>query len=151
MATRPQPPNVAAAGDNPRAAAGRDDRTEQALVRSREIREKGNRQIQAVREHVATVRRVGPGARSGPAAQDPAARHLDVGEEIERSRQARAHLAAMAARLVRTEEAVARIHDEMASSDSGHAAQYRRAADDARQAARRAREIQRDAAESGPR
>jgi len=47
-------------------------------------------------------------------------------------------------------DAVARIHDEMATGDSERAAQYRRTADDARQAARRAREIQRDAAESDP-
>jgi len=47
-------------------------------------------------------------------------------------------------------DAVARIHDEMATGDSERAAQYRRTADDARLAARRAREIQRDAAESDP-
>jgi uncharacterized membrane protein YccC len=149
--TRQAPP--AAAGDDPPAAAGPDDSTEQALARSRRIREQGYRHIQAVREHVATVRRQrsGPSAGSGPVAQDPAARFLDVGEEIERSRRARARLAELAAQLVQTEETVAHIHDEMADRDPGRAAQYRRAADDARQAARRAHEIQRDAAESDPR
>ena len=151
MTTRPQPPPAAAARDDP-PAAGRDDRTEQALARSRAIRQKGNRQIQAAREHAAAARRRGgPNARSGPAAQDPAARLLDAGEQIERARQARARLAALAAKLVRTEETIAHIHDDMAERDSPHAAQYRRAADDARQAAARARDIQRDATGPDPR
>ena len=150
MATRPQSPR-AAAGDDPPAAAGPDDSTAQALARSREIRQKGNRQIQAVRERAAARRRRGgPGPRSRPTAPDQAARFLDVGQEIERSRQARARLAEPAGELVQTEEAVARIHDEMAGRDSPRAAAYRRAADDARRAARRAREIQRNAAGSGP-
>ena len=147
MATTRQPP-PAAAGDDPPAAAGRDDSTEEALARSHGIRKKGNRQIQAAREHVAASRRrrLGPGAGSGSVARAPAAMFLDVGEEIERSRQTRARLAELAGRLVRTEETVARIHEEMAGHDSWRAAQYRRAADDARQAARRVREIQRNAA-----
>jgi chromosome segregation ATPase len=152
MATRPQPPNAAAAEDESRAATGRDDRTEQALARSREIREQTNRQIQEVREQAATARkRPDTVASSWPAAQDSATRLLSASEEIERSRQARARLAELAARLVQTEETVAHIHDEMAGRDSGRAAQYRRAADDARQAACRAREIQRNAAGSDPR
>lgn len=148
MASRHQPP-PATAGAYPPAGVGPDDRTRQALARSREIRQKGNRQMQAARERVAAVRRPwnGPGARPGPAVQDPVAVVLNVGEEIERARQARARLAEMAAELVQTEESVARIHDEMADRDSRRAAQYRRAAGDARQAARRAREIQRDATE----
>lgn len=153
MATRHQPPPAAPAGDDPPAAAGRDDSIGQALARSREIRQKGSRQIQAVRERAAARRRQrsGPGSGSGSGGPAPAARVLDVGQEIERSRQARARLAELAGRLVRTEETAAHIHDEMASRDSGHAAAYRRAADDARRAARRAREIQREAAEPGSR
>lgn len=153
MATTRQPPPVAAAGDDPPAPASPDDSTEQALARSREIRAQANRQIRAAREHVATVRRQrsDPSARSGPAARAPAARILDAGEEIKRSRQVRAHLAELAAKLVQTEETIAHIHDKMADRDSGHAAQYRRAADDARQAASRAREIQRNAAGPDPR
>jgi hypothetical protein len=152
MATRPQPPNAVPAGDEPRAAAARDDRTEQTLARSREIRERTNRQIQAVREHLATARnRPGTSAGSWPTTQDSATRLLSASEEIERSQLARARLAELASKLVQTEESVAHIHDEMAGRDSGRAAQYRRAADDARQAACRAREILRDAAGSGPR
>jgi hypothetical protein len=146
MATRRKPPAAKAAGYDLPAAAGRDDRTEQALARSREIREKGRRQIQAARERVATARRPGPNAGYGPIAQDPSAGLTDAREQIERSRQARADLAALAARLVHTEETVAHIHDEMARRDSRRAAQYRRAAEDARQAACRAREIQSNAA-----
>lgn len=148
MTIRPQPP-AAEAGDDQPAAAGPDDSTEQALARSREIRKKGTRQIQAARERVATARRQrsGPGERSGPVVRDSAARLNGADEQIERSRQARARLADLAADLVETEETVAQIHDEMAGRDSRRAAQYRRAADDARQAARRAREIQRNAAE----
>ena len=150
MATRHQP-LPAVAGDEPPAAAGRDDSTEQALARSRGIRERGNRQIQAAQERVAAARnrRDGPGPRSGPVAKDPmdrVAEVLDASEEIERSRQARVRLAKLAGELVKTEETVAHIHDEMANRDSGNAAQYRRAADDARRAACRAREIQRNAA-----
>lgn len=150
MATRRKPPPAKAAGDDSPAAAGRDDSTGQALARSREIREQGGRQIQAARERVATARR-GPSARSWPIAPDSAAPLTDAREQVERSRQARADLAALAARLVRTEETVAHIHDEMAVRDPRRAAQYRRAAEDARRAARRAREIQRDAAGSDPR
>jgi hypothetical protein len=121
MITRPQPPPAATAGDDPPAAARRDDDTERALVRSREIRKQANRQIQGVRELAATVRRRrgDPSARSGPAAQEPAARLLDVRAEIERSRQARARLIELAAKLVQTEGTVAHIHDEMADRDSG--------------------------------
>jgi hypothetical protein len=151
MAARRTPPPAKAAGDDLPAAAGRDDRTEQALARSREIREKGTRQIQAARERAATARRPGPNARSGPIAPDPPARLTDARHQVERSRQARADLAALAARLAQTEETVAHIHDEMARRDSRRAARYRRAAEDARQAARRAREIQSNAAGSDPR
>ena len=58
METRPQPPPAA---DDPPAAAGPDDSTERALARSREIRQKANRQIQAVPERAAArPRRNGP-------------------------------------------------------------------------------------------
>jgi hypothetical protein len=144
MATRRQPPGRAA-GDDPPVAAGRDDSTEQALARSRAIRKQGDRQMQASREYLAATRRSGPGAGPRSSAQDPAARLIDAGEQIERSRQARANLAALAAKLVQTEEAAARLHDKIADRDPPHAAEYRRAAEDARQAADRAREIQRDA------
>lgn len=152
MATRRQPPPAPAAGNDPPAAAGRDDRTERALARSREIREQGNRHVQAARECVATVRRrrPGPNAGSWPGAQDLAVRLVDACEQIERSRQARANLAALAAQLVQTEEAIARLQDKMAVRDSRHAARYRQAADDARQAARRVREILASAAGSDP-
>jgi hypothetical protein len=144
MATRRKPPPAKAAGDDPPAAAGRDDRTEQALARSREIREKGRPQIQAAREHVATARRrrAGPSVGSLPVVQDQAVGLFDVSEQIERSMQARARLAAVAGEQVQTEEAVANVHDGLAVRDSRRAAQYRQAADDARQAALRAREIQ---------
>jgi hypothetical protein len=150
MATRPQPPPAKAAGDDPPAAAGRDDRTEQVLARSREIREKGRAQLQAARLHIAAAqgRRAGPSAGSRPAVPDPPARLIDAREQIERCRQARARLAALAAEVVQTEEAVAHIHDQMAARDSRHAAQYRRAADDARHAACFARAVQRTAAGS---
>jgi hypothetical protein len=129
----------------PAEAAG-DDRTEQVLARSREIREKGRRYLQAARERVAVVRRwPAASASSRPIAQDPAERLIDASEQIECSRQARARLATLAAELVQTEEAIARIHDQMASRDSRRAAQYRRVADDARRAACRAREIQHNA------
>lgn len=141
MATRPHPPPAA---NDPPAAAGREDSTGQALARSREIRQKGNRQIQAGRERAAARRWGGPGPRSGPAAQDPAARFPGVGEEIECSRQARVRLAVLGARPVQPEEAAVRIHDEMAGRDSRDAAACRRAVGDARRAARHAREIQRD-------
>jgi hypothetical protein len=151
MATRDRPPPAAAAGDDQPAAAGRDEGTEQALARSRGIREQANRRIQAAREHLATARRrrFGPSAGSWPAAQVPAAQPAGGDEEIERSRRARARLAEMAATLAESEQTVVRIHDEMARRDSRHAAQYRRTADDARQAARRARDNQRDA-DPGP-
>jgi len=142
-----QPPNAAATGDDPPAAAGPDDTIEHALARSREIRQKGNRQVQVARDHVAAAlrRRGSPGARSRAVVPNPVAWAIDADEEIGRARQARARLAELAAKLVRTEETVAHIHDEMADRDSGRAAQYRRVADDARHAARRAREIQRNA------
>jgi hypothetical protein len=151
MTTRRQPLPARAAGDAPSAAAGRDDRTEQVLARSREIREWGRRYVQAARELVAVTRRW-PGASAGslPIAQDPADRLVDAREQIECSRQARARLAVLAADLVQTEEAIARIHDQMAGRDSRRAAQYRRVADDARRAACRAREIQHNADTPGP-
>lgn len=144
MATRRQPPR-----DDP-PAVGRDERIDQALAWSRHIREQGNRQIQTAQEYVATVRRHAPGAGSGPSGQDPAARLIDAGEQIERSRQARANLAALAAKVVQTEETAARLHDKLADQGSAHAARYRLAAEDARQAACRAREIQRHAADPDP-
>jgi len=152
MATSDQPPPAAAAGDDPPATAGRDDSTGQALARSQEIREKARRRIQAARECVAAVRRrrFGPNAGSEPVADALAARPVDAREEIERSRQARARLAVMAAKLVQTEQTVAYIHEEMAGRNSRHAAQYRRAAEDPRQAARRAREIQHNAGSDPP-
>lgn len=153
MATRRKPPPANAAGDDPPVTAGLDDRTEQALARSREIREKGRPQMQAARERVAAARgrRAGPKVRSLPVVQEPAVGLVDASEQIERSMQARARLAAVAADLVQTEEAVAHVHDKLALHDSRRAAQYRRTADDARQAARRAREIQAKAARSDPR
>ena len=130
MAIRDQPPPAAAGGDDSPAAAGRDDSTEQALARSRGIREQVYRQIQAVREHMATARRQRSGLSAGswPIAPDPAARPIGTGEQIERSRQARARLASLAAKLVQTEQAVARIQGEMAGRGSRRAAPDRRAA-----------------------
>ena len=151
MAIRPQPPSARAAGDDPPAAAGRDDWIEQALARSREIRARGARQLQATRRRLAAVRRrPGQSAGSGLMAQDPVIRLDGTREQIERSRQARAQVAALAARLVQTEESVADVHDQMARRDPRRAAQYRQTAEEARQAARRAREIQRHAAGSDP-
>jgi hypothetical protein len=151
MTTRRQALPARAAGNDRSAAAARDDRTEQVLARSREIREKGSRYVQTARERVAVTRRW-PGASTGsfPIVQDPADRLIDASEQIECSKQARARLAALAADLVQTEEAIARIHDQMAGRDSQRAAQYRRAADDARRAACRAREIQHNADTPGP-
>lgn len=146
MAARRQPPR-----GEPPAVAGPDERTELALAWSRHLREQGNRQMQAAREYVAAMRRRDPGVRSSPSGHHLAARLIDAGTQAERFRQARASLAALAARLVQTEEAAARLHDKLAGQDSPHAAQYRQAAEDARQAARRAREIQRQAAGPDPR
>lgn len=143
MAARRQPPNAAAAGDDPPAAAGRDGSIEQALARSREIRNKGYRQMQAAWAPTPTMRRSGPGVMSGSVAQDSAAGLISVDEEIERTRQARARLAAVAGDLAQTEENVACVHERMARRGSPRAAQHLRAAGHARQAARRAREIQR--------
>lgn len=145
MAAKPPPPARAAA--DPPAAPGQDDRAEQALARSRELRKKGRLLIQEARERAAAARRPGPGAGPWPAAQPPAARLTGAGGQIERSRQARAHLAEVAAKLAQAQQALARIHDEMADRDPGRAAQYRRAAGDARQAVR---DIQHNAG-SGPR
>jgi hypothetical protein len=54
-----------------------------------------------------------------PVVQDQAVGLFDASEQIERSTQARARLAAVAGELVQTEEAVANVHDELAVRDSG--------------------------------
>ncbi len=80
---------VKAARDDPPAAADRDERIEQALARSCEIRETGRRLIEEARERVAAVRRLQPdtSADSSPIARDTAAPLIDADEQIERSRQ----------------------------------------------------------------
>ena len=55
---------------------------------------------------------------------------LDPSEQLERARELRERIAAWAAALARTEEEVARIHDELAARRPGGA--YRRIADAAR-------------------
>ena len=53
MATRRRPQPATTDADDPPATTDRDDSVERALARSREIRETGNRQMQAAREHAA--------------------------------------------------------------------------------------------------
>lgn len=118
-----------------------DDRAVAALARSREVRAQGRRQLQAARERTAAAR----GRRRSMAAS-LAARSDDLSQQIERARTSRVRLAGMAAELARTEDTVACIHDQLANRDPQRAAQYRRAAEDARQAATRAREFHRHAA-----
>lgn len=128
------------------AAADRDAKTEKALARSREIRERGQRQVQEACERLAAARRRSrASARFWSPGQDLVAGPTGARMQIENSKRARARLAVLAAKLAQTEETVARIQEEMAGRDSRRAAQYRQAADDARQAAGRAREIQRSA------
>ena len=125
-----------------------DDRAVAALKRSREVRARGSRQLQAARERVAAARgrrRSTAGGRPGPAGPYLAARSDDLSQQIERARTSRVRLAEMAAALARTEETAAHIHDRLADRDPRRAAQFRRAADDARRAAHRAREFQRHA------
>ena len=55
----------------------------------------------------------------------------------------RARIAASAGDLARTEEEMARVHDELAVRRAGHSAEYQRIADEARRAARRAHDIER--------
>jgi hypothetical protein len=78
-----------------------------------------------------------------PSAGEPAARAVDLDRQIQLVKNSRARLAQIAADLAETEDTVAGIHDRLADSDPQHAGQYRQAADNARMAARRAREIQR--------
>lgn len=151
MATSDQQPPARAAHDNPVSSTDRDERTEEALARSRELRTR-SRQLLAKAHHTAppaeapSRARRQPGTGSGP---PPGGQPLPVttalDQQIEFARSTRARLAALAAELANTEDHVARVHDQLATEDPEHAARYRKAADEARQAARRAREFQRNA------
>jgi hypothetical protein len=69
-------------------------------------------------------------------------------QQIGYAKATRVRLASLAAELADTEDNVARVHDQLAADDPENAARYRRVADDARQAACRAREFQRNATDA---
>jgi hypothetical protein len=64
----------------------------------------------------------------------------DPGQQVRRAEELRKQACAVIEGLARTEEEVARIHEELAVSQPGHRDEYRRAAEHARQTARNARE-----------
>lgn len=157
-AGREQPPDWAAPQDP--AAAGRGDRSGEALARSRELRAR-SQQLLARSQHLTQAHAAGSGPprRAGPAEDPPLAgpqprpfiRDLEEQvEQVEQARTTRARLAALAADLAATEETVAYLHDQLAARDPRNAARYRRAAEEARRAVRRIRDYQRNAAEAGP-
>jgi HEPN domain-containing protein len=74
--------------------------------------------------------------------QRPGPRQHNLTELTDRVTAVRNRTAAAAAQLVNEEEQIARINDELASHDPGNP-EYKRLADEAREAARRAREIAR--------
>jgi hypothetical protein len=145
MATSdPQPAATAAQADQA-TAEGCDDKTEQALAHSRELRARSH-QLLAKADRIAPASRarvragLGNGPRPGGQQRGPT---TDLYEQVEYAKTARARLARLAADLADTEDYVAHVHDQLAIQDPGNAARYQRAADEARQAARRAREFQR--------
>jgi hypothetical protein len=154
-ADREQPPDWAAPQDP--AAAGRGDRSGEALARSRELRARSQRLL-ARSQHLtrAHAAESGPPRRADPAegpplaGQQPRRFTRDLEEQVEQARTTRARLAALAADLVATEETVAYLHDQLAARDPRNAARYRRAAEEARRAVRRIRDYQRNAAGAGP-
>lgn len=146
MATSDQRPPARAAQDSPVTFPGRDQGTQDALARSRELRAH-SQQLLARAQTIAPAprrahRRAGTGSGPRPGGQQLTA---TSDEQVEYARAARARLAALAAELADTEDRVARVHDRLAAEDPANAARYRRAADEARRAARRAREFQRNA------
>ena len=151
MATNDQRPPARATHDDPVASAGRDDRTRAALARSRELRER-SQQLIAKAQHIVPAampmsrarRRAGTGSGLRVGGQ-PRSRSTTLDQQIEYARATRARLATLAADLADTEDNVARVHDQLATEDPGNAARYRKAADEARRAASRAREFQRNA------
>ena len=154
-AGREQPPDWAAPQDP--AAAGRGDRSGEALARSRELRAR-SQQLLARSQHLTQTHAAGSGSprRAGPAEDPPLAGPQprpfigDLEEQVEQARTTRARLAALAADLAATEETVAYLHDQLAARDPRNAARYRRAAEEARRAVRRIRDYQRNAAGAGP-
>lgn len=157
MAPGREHPPAGAAGQDP-AAAGRNDRSREALARSGELRARSQRLL-ARSQRLTQPGAVGsrPPRRTGAVGapqltgQHPRRLTWDLDEQVERARSTRARLAALAADLIATEETVAYLHDQLAAKDPKNAARYRRAADDARQAVHRIREFQCNAAvRAGP-
>ena len=149
MATTGPQPSATAAHDDPATSTGRDERTQEALARSRELRAR-SRQLLANTQRIAPAaaavvrarRRAGIGNGPQPGGQQLTAA-LD--RQVEEAKAARARLAALAADLATTEDNVAHVHDQLAARYPENAARYHQAADGARGAARRAREFQRTA------
>jgi hypothetical protein len=149
MATSDPQPAATAAQADPATARGCDDRAEQALAHSRELRARSH-QLLAKADRIAPAAAAasrarlragaGNGPRPGGQQRGPT---TDLYEQVEYAKTARARLARLAADLANTEDYVAHVHDQLAIQDPGNAARYQRAADEARQAARRAREFQR--------
>ena len=108
------------------ASGDRLDRTEAALRRAA---------ARAQRNQAEIDRAVAQGER------DLARQPPDPGEQIEQAKALRKRLAETAAALAATEERVAQVHDELAARRPEHASDYRRIADEARQAASRAQEV----------
>ena len=154
MATSDQQLPARAAKDAPVTYTGRDDRTQEALARSRELRSR-SQQLLAKAQRIAPAaeatssarRQAGTGSGPRPGGQRrPRTTTLD--QQIEHAKATRVRLASLAAELANTEDNVARVHDQLAADDPANAARYRKAADEARQAACRAREFQRNATDA---
>lgn len=148
MATSDPQPTATAAQADQATAGGCDDRAEQALAHSRELRARSH-QLLAKADRIAPAAaaasraRLRAGTGNGPRPGGQRGPTTDLYEQVEYAKTARARLARLAADLANTEDYVAHVHDQLAIQDPGNAARYQRAADEARQAARRAREFQR--------
>lgn len=137
MTTSNQQPPAGAAHDDLVTSPGCDERTLEALARSRELRARSHQLLGRGQ----TIAPAGTGGGPRPGGQPPL-RITALDQQVEYAKVTRARLAALAAELAATEDKVAYVHDQLAAEDPENAARYRRAADDARRAARRAREFQ---------
>jgi hypothetical protein len=149
MTASDQQPPARVAHDAP-VTARRDDRTQQALARSRELRARSRQLLgraQRITPAAAAVSRdrrdTGTGSGPRPGGQ-PRRRTTTLDQQVEYAKAIRARLAALATELAATEDNVAYVHDQLAAGNPENAARYRRAADEARRAACRAREFQRN-------
>ena len=147
MTTSNQQPPAGAAHDDLVATTGCDERTLEALARSRELRARshqllGRGQTIAPAAAVTSRARRQAGTGGGLPGGQPPLRITALDQQVEYAKVTRARLAALAAELAATEDRVAYVHDQLAAEDPENAARYRRVADDARRAARRAREFQ---------